>query len=165
MPQRRSARMEAEKQTSSAQLFAHLKSTAKPPQSMNKIGSIETASRRGSPLSSTYQVAYIAHVPLEPRAALAHGPATTDGLHRNAAALRRAVANCRRRFTFRRPNPRHRAGHGIRLRGQAHGEGRDRSRADRESRRQTVKLVWSAKKNSPGLRRARGVIEIFKRSL
>jgi len=35
------AEWKAEKQTSSAQLFAHLKKHRQPPQSMNKIGSIE----------------------------------------------------------------------------------------------------------------------------
>jgi isoquinoline 1-oxidoreductase len=61
-------------QTSHRELFEHLKATAEPARGdPDGRGSIDTGlSTAGERLDASYTVAYIAHVPLEPRAALAH---------------------------------------------------------------------------------------------
>ncbi|MEO8026928.1 MAG: molybdopterin cofactor-binding domain-containing protein [Bryobacteraceae bacterium] len=64
-------------QTSSRELFEHLKKTAKPARTLHQAGSIDDGLAGADlKLQQTYHVAYIAHVPLEPRAALAEW---TDG--------------------------------------------------------------------------------------
>jgi isoquinoline 1-oxidoreductase len=73
------ANWKTEPQPSSKQLFEYLKANpAGEPQRAHETGSIEPAlSSAEVKLKQTYQVAYIAHTPLEPRAALAEW--TDDG--------------------------------------------------------------------------------------
>ncbi len=66
------AEWETTPQISSRELFEHLKATAEAGNPIHSAGSIEAGLRTGSVrLDAVYQVAYIAHTPLEPRAALA----------------------------------------------------------------------------------------------
>ena len=59
-------------QPSSAELFAYLKANVTGSETIHSAGSIDEGMRAGDhKLQATYQVAYIAHTPLEPRAALA----------------------------------------------------------------------------------------------
>ncbi len=62
----------AEPQPSDRELFAYFKTNAEPAEDRQTRGSIEHGMAEADrKLSETYSVAYIAHVPLEPRAALA----------------------------------------------------------------------------------------------
>ena len=82
---------------------------------------------------ASYRIPYIAHVPLEPRAAVAEWTRRqADRLDRHAASVRRAVRAGRGVPTPGRSRARHRARHRLRVRRQAHGRARDRSRAPRE---------------------------------
>ncbi len=59
-------------QPGSAELFEHLKKTSSPSRSPRPVGSIaDGMAAADKKLSQTYTVAYIAHAPLEPRAAVA----------------------------------------------------------------------------------------------
>jgi isoquinoline 1-oxidoreductase len=59
-------------QVSDKELYEHLKKTAKAPRSSDASGNVEQAlTAAGTKLSATYTIAYIAHAPLEPRAAVA----------------------------------------------------------------------------------------------
>ncbi len=74
----------AEPQTSSIELFEYLKKNASPREGRNdnsrtESGNLEAAlASANHKLEQTYNINYIAHAPLEPRAALAHW--TDDGL-------------------------------------------------------------------------------------
>ena len=75
-------------------------------------------------VKATYTIAYIAHVPLEPRAAVAEwadGKLTVWTGTQRPFGVRGEVAE--RRRPAGRTSPRHRAGHGLRLRRQAHRRG------------------------------------------
>jgi nicotinate dehydrogenase subunit B len=66
------AEWRTEMQPSSAELFAYLKANVTGSEPIHSAGSIDDGMRAGeNKLRTTYQVAYIAHTPLEPRAALA----------------------------------------------------------------------------------------------
>ena len=102
-------------------------------------------------LEQSYTIAYIAHAPLEPRAAVAqweNGKLTVwTGIPGTVPGARRADRGLR---IVRRRRTRHRARHRLRLRGQAHGRsGRRGGAAGREAGR-PVKVVWTRKKNLPG---------------
>ena len=127
-------------QISDRELFAYLKANAdkgesEPP---SVTGSIEKAMAAAEiKLSQTYTVAYIAHAPLEPRAAVAEwqGDKLTvwTGTQRPFAVRDELAA------AFHLPvakRSRAGAGHRLRLRWQAHRRGGRRSRALGESRRQ-----------------------------
>ncbi len=66
------AEWKADPQPSSRELFAYLKANIAETQTIHSTGSIPDGMRLGeAALRETYHVAYIAHTPLEPRAALA----------------------------------------------------------------------------------------------
>ncbi len=66
------AEWKADPQPSDRDLFTHLKSTAKDARPANEKGSFDDAFASAPvKLKQSYQIAYIAHTPLEPRAALA----------------------------------------------------------------------------------------------
>jgi nicotinate dehydrogenase subunit B len=66
------AEWKADQQPSSRELFTYLKANVTETQTVHSTGSIPDGMRSGeTALSETYQLAYIAHTPLEPRAALA----------------------------------------------------------------------------------------------
>ena len=84
--------------------------------------------------SATYRIPYIAHVPLEPRAAVAEWAWTGSSRSGPARSVRSACApSWPRRSTCPEARVRvDRAGHGFRVRRQAHGRSGDRGRAPRE---------------------------------
>jgi isoquinoline 1-oxidoreductase len=66
------AEWQSEPQPSDRELFAYLKANAEPGEDRQSRGSVERGMAEADrKLSQTYTVAYIAHVPLEPRAAMA----------------------------------------------------------------------------------------------
>ena len=107
--------------------------------------------------AATYTVAYIAHAPLEPRAAVAEWDGRqADGLDRHAAAVRRARRAGAGVRHARGARPRDRARHGLRLRRQAHRRGGRRGGPAGEGGRAS-RSSWSgrARRSSPGPTSAR----------
>ena len=136
------AEWKSEPQPSSKDLFDYLrKNTIKGDDPTGDGDSYETGSvdkalaSSAHQLQQTYTVSYIAHVPLEPRAALAKwdGDALTvwTGTQRPFGVrgrTRRGVPHSRRKSAGAD------AGHGLRIRRQAHRRNRDRSSASRARR-------------------------------
>ena len=103
-------------------------------------------------LEQTYTIAYIAHAPLEPRAAVARvGGRQAHRLDRDPAAVRRARRAGRGLPACRRRRPGHRARHRGRLRRQAYRRGGRRGGPPGPRGRRS-RSSWSgpARKNSPG---------------
>jgi isoquinoline 1-oxidoreductase len=121
-------------QPSSDTVYDYFKKNADGRQQTPAIESIQIPS--GARIfDASYRIPYIAHTPLEPRAASPmRGGRRPSDRHVAPFGVRRA----RRSVSHsRRPRPRDRARHGIGLRRQAHGGRRDRGGAPRESRRKT----------------------------
>ena len=106
--------------------------------SRRRAGSVATALAAADfRLESRYTVAFIAHAPLEPRAALAEwNGRRAHGLDGHAAAVRRARRAGRGVSPPRGEGARPRARHGLGVRRQAHGRRRGRGRAPGEGRGQ-----------------------------
>ena len=158
----------SEPHTDSADLFAHLQETATASEGRRSRGTVEGSTERAfadaaQTVEATYEVAYIQHVPMEPRAAVAEWTgesvtvwtgsqvptrvrehrtgrrylaSTSPGSHTRAGAPDRRVR------PSHRPRARDRAGHGRRIRRQALRRDGGRGRATREGcRRPRVATV------------------------
>ena len=117
-------------------------------------------------LEAAYTFAYIAHVPLEPRAAVAEwkGDKLTvwTGTQRPFGGH---VTNWRRLSSSRGSRACDRSGHRFGLRRQAHRRGGRRSSASREGRRQAGQVVWTREEEFTwAYFRPAGVIESQRRT-
>ena len=135
------ARWNSTPQPSHLQVFAHLKRTSQPGRP-NQRGDVDAAIASASlRIEESYTAAYIAHVPLEPRAAVAQWEGgKLTGVDGHAATVRRAVRTRASVPHSGGAGACHRARHGIGVRRQTHRRCSDRSRAARsrgESRCQT----------------------------
>ena len=135
-------------QVSGKELFEHLKDKAgrggggRRPRRRRCAGRPGLASKPAlkaadKTVKATYTIAYIAHVPLEPRAAVAEwedGKLTVWTGTQRPFGVRGELASALGVPAEKRP--RDRARHGLRLRRQAHRRGGDRGGAAGEGRRQ-----------------------------
>ncbi len=102
-----------------------------------------------SPSLTAYTVAYIAHAPLEPRAAVAEWERRqAHRLDRHAASLRRAQRTGRTLQAARRPRARDHARYRLGLRRQAHRRRGDGSGAAGEGRRQAGEAQLDARRGN-----------------
>ena len=132
-------------QPSSDTIYDYLKKTGERTANPPAIEAPRIPARRSRERSTRrYRIPYIAHTPLEPRAAVAEwedGKVTVwTGTQRPFGVRDRAGRGVPH---SREPRARDRARHGVRVRRQAHRRGRDRSGAPREGRESPVKLVWT----------------------